>query len=264
MTKAGILSVEPMSGKTTLMELLAGVFTISQGRTAALFSTGDMTDFEMSVELNNKTAATEPDIVRATIETTPGDPMLLDYGARVGVENVYLYNVVGAEMEEYDKIDFLKKAIKAIPVDLTLVEITGDLTSEINQAIIKELDCSLLLVHPSWKSIENSKKILNILPKCSATANMMMVSSMIDPKNIGDKKMATLLGVKQENLLRYPKVDLLQKESLTGHLDVCCGKIVTGTPPYDTLRQPMQEIMQYLFDNINYSVIKPINKWFGA
>lgn len=263
MMKVGILSVVPTCGKTTLTELLAGVFTITQGRTAAIFSTGDLSDFEKSVELSTQTGSTEPDIVRAFIETNSGDEMLLDYGARVGMENVYLYNVLGAEMEEYDRIDFLKKAIKAIPVDLTLVEFTGDLSSEINQSIIKELDCCLCLVYPSWKAIDMSRNIRKQLPQCTAVTNMIFVSAMIDPKNIGDKKMATLLGTKQENLLRFPRVDTLQKESLVGHLDTCCGKIVAGEGIYAQLRQPLQEVMQYIFDTQFYNVIRPIDKWYG-
>ena len=260
--KVGILSAVPMCGKTTLAELLAGVFTISQRRTAAIFSTGDLEDLKLSVEIHDNDANPKTDIIRTMIEASPGDKMLLDYGARIGMENVFLYDVLGADMEEYDKADFLKKAVNAIPVDLTLVEFTGDLRGIVNQEVFKEMDCCFMLVPTNWKAIKSYTKALESMPVCPARYNNKIVSAMIDPRSIGDKKFASLLGIKVEELLRFPEVDLITKEALAAHLDAIGSKIVSGDPAYQTLRMPFYEMMTYMFDTDSYKVIRPIDKWY--
>ena len=263
MMKVGILSAVPMCGKTTLMELLAAVFTISQGRTAALFSTGDLSDLVNSVETIDPDTKAKPDIVRTMIETSPGDKLLLDYGTKIGMENVYLYDVLGAEMEEEDKIDFLTKAIDSVPVDLTVVEFTGDLTSEINRRLFQEMDCSLFLVYPCWKAISNYRRIWGQMPVCPAFHNTKTVAAMIDPKSIGDKKMATMLGVKVQDVMKFQENDLIPKEALAVHLDACAQKIVNGDPQWVMFRMPFYEIMHFIFDPpTGGSVIRPIEKWY--
>lgn len=260
--KVGILSAVPTSGKTTLMELLAAVFTISQGRTAALFSTGGIDDFQNSVEIAESIAKPKPDIVKAMIESAPGEKLLLDYGARVGVENVFLYNILGIQMDANDKVDFLKRAINAIPVDLTLVELTGDLTSGVNQEIIQVLDCSFMLIHPCHKAINGWQEIRKLLPKCPGTINCAPVASIIDPKCISMKNMASRLGLKIENLYSFPENDLLQKMALVGALDQCAEKIVNGDAQYVSLRQPLLQMMQFIFDYNDVKIIRPIADWY--
>ncbi len=260
--KVGILSAVPMCGKTTLAELLAGVFSISQRRTAAIFSTGSLDDLKRSVEINEHDANPKTDIIRTMIESSPKEKLLLDYGARIGMENVFLYDVLGADMEELDKADFLKKAVNSIPVDLTIVEFTGNLLDTINQEVFKEMDCCLYLVPTSWKAITSYTRVLEAMPVCPARYNNKLVSAMIDPNSVGDKKFAGLLGVKTEELMRFPEVDLIVKESLAAHLDVLCSKIVVGDPAYQCLRMPLYEMMSYMFDTNTYKVIRPIDKWY--
>ena len=260
--KVGILSAVPTCGKTTLAELLAAVFTISQRRTAAIFSTGDLDDLKRSVELHNSDANPKTDIIRAMIEASPQDRMLLDYGIRIGMENVFLYDVLGVDMEEWDKADFLKKAVNSVPVDLTIVEFTGDLNNIVNQEVFKEMDCSFMLVPTTWKAISSYTKVLERMPVCPARYNNKLVAAVIDPKSIGDKKFAQLLGTKTEEVLRFPEGDLIPKEALAAHLDVVGSKIVLGDPNWQFLRTPMYEMMCYLFDTENYKVIRPMEKWY--
>ena len=260
--KVAILSAVPTCGKTTLMELLAGVFTISQRRTAAIFSTGDMTDLVRSVETHDSEMKQKPDIVRAMIENNPGDKLLLDYGSRIGMENVFMYDILSAEMDDEDKAEFMIKAINAVPVDLTLVEFDGSMDRWLNQKIFTHMNCSLFLVYPSWKSMLNYSVIMENLPNCPAKINYKMIASMIDSRSIGDKKFASMIGQKIESLIRFPEKDLLQKEALSAHLDACCQKIVDGDPQYVDLRIPMLEMMQYIYDQPNSKVIKEIDRWY--
>ena len=260
--KVGILSAVPTCGKTTLMALLAAVFAISQRRTAALFSTGDLSDLKCSVELRDVDAKPKTDIIRTMIESSAGDKLLLDYGTRIGMENVFLYDVLGADMEDEDKADFLKKAVNAIPVDLTIVEFTGDLHNHVNQEVFKEMDCCFYLVPSTWKAINSYVNILEGMPVCPARYNNKVIAAMIDAKSISDKKFAQLCGTKIEEVIRFPEVDLIPKEALAAHLDAIAQKIVVGDPNYVVLRSPFFEMMTYAYDNQYYKIIRPIDKWY--
>ena len=244
------------------MELLAATFTISQGKTAAIFSTGDLSDLINSVETSESDAKPQPDIVKTMIETSPNDKLILDYGTRVGMENVFLYDVLGANMDEEDKADFIKTAINAIPVDLTIVELTGDITSRLNQEVLKEVDCSLFLIPTCWKAVNTFADTINNLPVCPGRYNMKYISAIIDPRSIGDKKFVSMIGGKIEDVIRFPENDLIPKEALAAHLDAIAQKIVVGDPQYVDLRQSMYEMMSYIFDSLDYKVIRPIAKWY--
>jgi hypothetical protein len=101
-----------------------------------------------------------------------------------------------------------------------------------------------------------------MLPKCSATNNCAPVASIIDAKCISMKNMASRLGLKIEQLYSFPRNDLLQKMALVGGLDQCAEKIVNGDPQYVSLRQPLLQMMQFIFDYNDVKIIRPIQDWY--
>lgn len=260
--KVAVLSAVPTSGKTALLEVLGGVFSLSQGRSVGLFTTGRMEEMYEMTTSSTTTDQQSADILNAMIDTNPHDPMLLDYGVQLGEEHVYAYEISNSESKEDEKIKFMKKALDNIPVDMAMIELTGDLHTKMNIELFKHVDCSLFLINPSVKAITSYKEVLDGLPKCAALFNMAYVASPINYQILSDKSMANRLGIKLENLYKVPWNPIIQKLSLAGTLDTICDKIVRGSSDVVNLRESLLELMQYIFDTEEYQVIRSIDKWY--
>lgn len=260
--KVAILSAVPTSGKTALLEILGGVFSLSQGRSVGLFTTGSMNEM---YEMTTSTTALEQqsaDILRVMIEANPYDPMLLDYGVQIGDEHVYAYEISNSESTDEEKVSFMKTALDNIPVDLALIELTGDLHTPMNIEMLKHVDCSLFLIPPTIKAIMGYKDILDSLPRCAALFNMAYVACPINYQVLSDKSMASRMGVKLENLYKIPWNPIIQKLSMAGTLDTICDKIVRGSSDVVNLRESLLELMQYIFDSEEYKIIRGVDKWY--
>ena len=261
--KVAVLSAVPTSGKTAFMEVLGGVFSLSQGRDVAIFSTGELSELiDIVVDDSSEKDLSSPDVVKAMVEANAGDKMLLDYGVQAGMEHVYIYDIMGVDMPEDEKEEFLEEAIKAVPVDLTLIEISGHPSSDLNKKILKECDCSILLVEPTVKAINSYVNFIGSMPVCPAQFNMAVVGSKINYSVLSDKQLASKMGLKQENVFKYPYNAIIPKLSLAGSLDSICEKIVIGDPTVVNLRMPLYEVMTFIFDQPNIKVIRSIDKWY--
>lgn len=260
--KVAILSAVPTSGKTALLEILGGVFSLSQGRSVGLFTTGSMQEMYEMTTSSVTTDQASADILQAMIDVNPLDPMLLDYGVQLGEEHVYAYEISNSEARDEDKVNFMKKALDNIPVDLALIELTGDLHTMMNIEMLKHVDCSLFLIPPTTKAIMEYQKVLDELPRCAALFNMAYVACPINYQILSDKSMASRLGVKLENLYKMPYNSVIQKLSLAGTLDTICDKIVRGSSDVVNLRESLLELMCYIFDSEEYKIIRGIDRWY--
>lgn len=261
--KVAVLSAVPTSGKTAFMEVLGGVFSLSQGRDVAIFSTGELSELiDIVVDDASEKDLSSPDVVKAMVEANAGDKMLLDYGVQAGMEHVYIYDIMGIDMPIDDRVEFLLESIKAIPVDLTLIEISGDPQSDLNKLILNECDCSIMLIEPSMKAIKSYVSYITNIPACPAKYNMALVASRINYNIISDKQMASKMSIRFESMYKYPYNPIIPKLSLAGALDGICEKIVIGDPSVVQLRMPLYEIMTFLFDQPNIKVIRSIDQWY--
>lgn len=261
--KVAVLSAVPTSGKTAFMEVLGGVFSLSQGRDVAIFSTGELSELiDIVTDDSSEKDLSSPDVVKAMVEANAGDKMLLDYGIQSGMEHVYIYDIMGVDMPIDERVEFLEEAIKAVPVDLTLIEIAGDPNSDLNKLILSQCDCSILLVEPSVKAITSYVRFVGTIPTCPAKYNMALVASKINYSIISDKQMASKMGIRFESMYKYPYNPIIPKLSLAGTLDGICEKIVVGDASVVQLRMPLYEIMTFLFDQPGIKVIRSIDKWY--
>ena len=260
--KVAVLSAVPTSGKTTLLEVLGGVFSLSQGRSVGLFTTGNMAEMYEMTASSTTTDQSSADILQAMIDTNPHDPMLLDYGVQIGEEHVYAYEIANSEAKDEDKVKFMQSALDNIPVDLALIELTGDLHTKLNIEMLKHADCSLFLIPPTTKAILEYKAVLDSLPRCAALFNMAYVACPINYQILSDKSMAQRMGVKLENLYKVPYNATVQKLSMAGTLDTICDKVVRGDSTVVNLRESLLELMRYIFDSEEYKVIRGIDKWY--
>jgi len=115
--RVAVMSVVPTLGKTALIEVLGGVYSRSQGRTVAVFSTGNAVDnIEMITNISRNDKLDNPYVVKALIENAYEEPeALLHYGVQAGDERVFIFDILNNVMSREEKYEFLEEAIKTIP-----------------------------------------------------------------------------------------------------------------------------------------------------
>lgn len=94
--RVAVMSVVPTLGKSSLIEVLGGVYSRSQGRTVAVFSTGNAVDnTELITNITSNDKLDNPYAIKALIENAAGEPeALLDYGVQAGDEGcLYLISL---------------------------------------------------------------------------------------------------------------------------------------------------------------------------
>lgn len=262
--KVAVISVAPTLGKTALIEVLGGVYSRSQGRNVVVLSTGRgedniecVTNFTKQAELDN------PYIVKAMIDNTSQDTTeLLNYGTQAGDEHVYIYDVMSSIMQDNEKEEFLLSCLETIPAHLTLVEIVGDVESDLNKKVLDKCDCSIILVDGSQKGIRLYKELINKLPKGAMRLNKAVVHTKYDSATVSDKKFAELLGINVSELYKFPYNSNVKKLMLNGELDKIVYNILIGDFEVVQFRTPIQELMEFIFNTPTRKIIRSIAKWY--
>lgn len=262
--KVAVISAAPTLGKTTLIEILGGVFSRSQGRDVVVFSTGNALDNIEIISNNSESNKNldSPYMVKAMVENETENPKsLLNYGIQAGDECVFYYNILNAVMDEQDKIEFLSESIKNIPADLTLIEICGDINSPINREALKHCDCSIILVDQSKKGIRDYKQLMDRLPTGPIKLNSAMVLSRVNAQVTSDKKFGSAIGKKTSDIFKFPYCPVLGRYAFDGELDKVIYNILIGDSEVVQLRVPMQELMEYIFNTPTRKLIRSIDRW---
>ena len=262
--KVAVISAVPTLGKTALIEILGGVYSRSQGRDVVILSTGNgqdniecITNYTKTAELDN------PYVVKSMIENSAQDATeLLNYGTQAGDEHVYIYDVMSSIMQEREKEEFLLACLETLPAHLTLVEIVGDVQSDLNKKVMERCDCSIILVDGSQKSIRMYKELLDKLPKGAMRLNKAVVHARYDTSTVSDKKFAEMLGINVSEMYRFPYNANVKKLMLSGELDRIVYNILVGDFEVVGFRVPMQELMEFIFNTPTRKIIRSIAKWY--
>jgi hypothetical protein len=262
--KVAVISVVPTCGKSTFIETLGGVYSRSQGRDVAVFSTGDAKDIiELITNYATNDVLDSPYMLKAMVENSNDDAKeLLNYGVQAGDEHVFIYDILNSTMAQNEKEDFLIDAIEKVPVDLTLIEISGDINSELNERVLGICDCCLLLMEQSPRGIRKLNETISKLKNPAFKYNRAIVVSKHDATVSSDKRLADQMKVSVQNLYKFPRSSALAKLAYNGELDKAAYNIIVGDYELVNFRVPMLEIMQFLFDAPNRKIIRGIDRWY--
>lgn len=262
--KVAVISVEQMLGKTTLIEILGGVYSRSQGKDVVVFSTGDVQDnIEIVTNFSKNEKLDNPYVMRALIENTAEDAsaMLTQYGVQAGDEHVFMFDILNTVIPDDEKIEFLLEAIDIIPANLTLIEICGDIRSSINKQVLEKCDCALILTDTSLKGVKLFESVRAKLPR-ALQFNSVMVLSRLNPQVAGDKKIAEKFKIKTNNIYRFPYNPVIGRYAFDGELDKIVYNIIVGDSEVVNLRMPMQELMEFIYNTPKRKIVREISRWY--
>ncbi len=250
-------------GKSSLIVMLSSLFARTQRRDAAIFSTSSLESLMQMVDVDTRAAETKTvGVYKALLEAaTIRNREILDYGMKVGSEYVYLFNLFSAAMSEKDSEELFIKTINKIKVDLVLVEVTGDINSDFNHAVLKECDAILCMFEQSRQSMNFVKEYRENYDKY-VVARTGYICSKYQPDAISGKRLLNFAGIHERETIFIPYTPYVIKHSLEGDLNNIAKLICNCEPEVLPLRAKLLETMQYLFDTPSYKYIKDYTTWF--
>ena len=262
--KVAVISAAPTCGKSCFIHVLATVYSRSQQRDVVILSTGDATEnLDLASNVVKTSGLDNPHIVKAMVdEVGPDIDSVLDYGIRIGTERAFVFDILNCAMAKEDKQDFLVNALKNIPASLTLVEVCGDIRSELNKRVLEECDCSIVLVDCSQLGIKRLKQLMQNMPDCPVKMNRAVVINRYDQAVCSMKKFSEMAKIAQFDLFKFYYNVQIPKLAMTGQLDKIAYNIVNGDFEVANLRMCLQEIMSFIFDSPAKKIIRSIDRWY--
>ena len=261
--KVAVISLGSTLGKTCFCATLGGVYSRTQGRPCAIFSTSDAID---NIEIVNIPVKNDdlinPYVAKTQIEQSDkGNESTFNYGLQAGDEKVFIFNIMGCAMDLKEKEEFLIAGINKVPAALTLVEINGDITSELNQTVLKECDMCLCLVDASAKTFRTLEGFIKLLPY-RLQDRVAYVISRYDDKVISDKELSKKSNIPMKVMLKFPYSSVVARLAHNGNLDRIAYEIVVGNAEVTQFRVKMQEIMEFIFNTSTRKIVREISRWY--
>lgn len=263
--KIAVLSTVSTCGKSTFIEVFGGVYSRSQRREVVAFSTGNALDIINMVTNLTKTAELDnPYIVKSMVDNASNEDAdtLRNYGIQAGDEHVYIFDILNTTMEQADREEFLLSAISKVPADMTLIEICGDPNSDLNKQVLRLCDCSIILTDVSIKGCMYLEDIFKKMPRCTALANRALVMSRYNPNVASDKKISSVINMKQTDIYKFPYNPVIGKLGFDGELDRVVYDIIQGDHNVSDFRMPMQMLMEFVYDTPTRKIIRSIDRWY--
>lgn len=263
--KVAVISKNNSSvGKSSFIIMLASLFSRTQRKTVALFSTDDASEsfMEMAMVDDRATVTKTVSVYKALLESEIiHSEEVLDYGMRVGNENVWLYNIFSAAMKKHEIEELFLKTIGRIKVDLVLVEVKGDLNSEFNCKVLNECDAILCLFESSRQSLNFVKDYVENFDR-KIVARTGYVCQKFEADAISGKRLLNYAGLHERSTMFIPYSPFVVEHTWKGDLNIVAKKICDCEPKVLPLRMKLVEVMQYLFDTNTYKYIKDYTNWY--
>lgn len=261
--RIAICSPESTSGKSTFIGLLAGVYSRSHGRRVAIVSTGDIKDNKemISIDYHNEVLA-NPHTIKAVLENGLDNPDdILNYGAKQGREDVFIFDLVSDKIDESEQDDYFKRCVSQIPSDLMLVEIKGDIHSDLNKAALESCDAAIVLFKQSKPSIRKCREFQEEVRSIKPGIATMLCCNEFDPIVITEKNLDKKVMTKS-SCLKVPFNMTIRKACMDGSLDRLCYDIIAGEGNVLPIRIRMYEILHWMLDDNSVKIVKEVDKWF--
>lgn len=263
MKVAVISNQETQCGRSSLILLLAAVFSRSQRKQVSIFSTGTISSMINYVDVKTpKTAITSISVFKAMLSTgTVNDKEIYDYALRLGEEEVFAFDIFSSLIEDWQLRDLFFKIINKIKTELILIEVVGSLEDEFNKEVLKNVDAVINVFNHNQKSITAVRNYVDNFEQ-SIVRRTGYVCQKFDPQTIGEKKLSTLIQMNSRNIMLLPYNPVIEKECLNGTLNTVAKYIISGNNEVVNLRMKLCEIMQFLFDSSSYKYIRGVKEWY--
>lgn len=261
--KVGIISNQTSQvGKSVLALMLGATFAGTQFKRTAIMGTGSLESLIDQVDVGSSSSRLNSINVFSAMLGTASlkSEEMLDYALHVGSEELYVFDIMSARIDDFTKEDLLIKTINRCPLDLTIIEFVGELNSPVNKRIMKVCDCFLYVYNPNIKSIKTMREWREKVDR-SILVRTKFVCQMYNGDVVSEKRLSSDSNIGLHDLIVIPELNAIKAHTYAGTFNKPLKGIREGMPEVVSLRPKMLELMQTIFDSSDVKYIKGIGKW---
>lgn len=249
-------------GKSVLSLLLSLTFSYTQQRQAIILSTGNCSELYAQCSIDkSQDGLRNTNIYKALMQNAAlqGDD-ILDYADRIGKTNVFAFNIFDAQIEKEQLEALFCNTLDSLKSELILVEVSGDLKSNLNRQVLEMCDAILYVFNPNQYSIHAMQDYKTNFDR-NCVVRTGYVCQQYCPDMISENRIVKTLGIDKKCFMYLPYNEAVVKACYYGEIESLVKPIVSGAPETISLRNKLLELMQYLFDAPNYKYIKGYTDW---
>lgn len=263
--KVGVLSNVARTGKTTVMLSLGYLYSRSQKKQVAMFSTGSLKHIvDPLTALQEKDDAATTGVFKAMLESKSitGDK-LFDYAVRGGRDEVFIFDLFTNNRDAQKSMDFLVSTVKSISdnnSNMTLIEISKDIKWLGNREVIDSCDVILNVFSLDTVSIAAMRTYMaNLTPK--EAKKTLLVCNMYDDRVMSEKKLTQFTAKGQNSVMVLNYNPSFVKLAMEGNMSAFVDKCMQGHEDFLKYRSQVEKMMQTLYDTPKRKWIIPVKDW---
>lgn len=260
--RIGVISNTARTGKTTVMTSLAYIYSRSQKRKVAIFSTGALKHVvDPLLLLQEKDDAATTGVFKAMLESRSiSGEKLFDYAIRGGRDQVFIFDLFTGNKDAQKSMDFLVSTSKSVDADMVLIEVAKDIKWPGNKEVIDACDVILNVFSLDIQSISEMRMYMKSLnPK--ELKKTILVCNNYDPRIMSEKKLSSFTAKGQNEVLVLDYNPSFVKFAMDGDLSGFVDKCVNGHEDFIKMRSQLEKIMQVLYDTPKRKRIIPVKDW---
>lgn len=260
--RIGVMSNMARTGKTTVMLQLAYLYSRSQKKKVAIFSTGSLEHVTNPLlMLQEKDDAATTGVFKAMLESRSiSGEKLFDYAIRGGRDEVYIFSLFSNSKDAQKSMEFLVSTSKSVSADMTLIEISKDIKWPGNKEVLEACDVILDVFTPDISSIADMRQHMKSLGTRDLKRTVL-VCNMYDPRIMSEKKLSSFTGKGQNEVIPISYNPSFVKYAMDGDMSGFVNKCVDGHEDFLKLRSDVEKLMQVLYDTPKRKRIIPVKDW---
>lgn len=249
-------------GKSVVSLLLGLTFSVTQGRKAVILSTGDATSMynQCSIDKSNDSLRNANIFGALMRNEALSDSQILDYADRIGQTETFVFNLFDTSIEEEKLHDLFMNTLSRLRTDLVIVEVAGDLKSDLNCEAMEACGAIFYVFKPNLDSIAKLQDYLNNGNR-SWVSRTIFICQEYCPETISESRFTKGVGIAKKTFIYLPYNVAVVKACYDGMLESLIPSIIKGEPDTIDMRQKLLEMMQVLFDSTRVKYIKDFSKW---
>lgn len=262
MKVAVVTNQEGQTGKSVLSLLLGLLFSATQDKESVILSTGDASSMYAQCNIGMAQGAlNNTNIYNALMKNAAlkGEE-IIRYADRISTYNTYAFNLFNARLEEGQLRKLFEVTLAKVVSELAIVEIKGDLNSELNHYALMECGAIFYVFNPNKESIAKLQQYTREYDKNCVQRTIFICQNY--PLNmVSENHFVKDIGIAKRSFIYLPYNEAVVKACYEGNVDSLIPSIIKGEPETITLRQKLLEMMQALFDTDRYKYIRGFAEW---
>ena len=250
-------------GKTALSLMLSNIYPNATGKESVYVTNKSLSEVLTLEQFSQDSVSVEKSInvvtALSSTENLSKDD-ILDYAYRPTNTSALLFDIYSENVKFEEAYENFSSVIRKLGNRFIIYDINGSVYDEDVKTLINDCDVVLYLFRPIKSECMEARDYLESLSE-DEKIKVKLVCSMWDDSGVKKKTIQEYMKIRANSILWFPYHRNIQRTMFENRLCVLNRLIIEGRDQCLNLRQPLKDILSFIFDVNGVKVIKDVNKW---